>query len=37
MISNFGYRLFSKMRGLLFSRWHHVRAPLEQDRELYVD
>jgi predicted DCC family thiol-disulfide oxidoreductase YuxK len=35
-LSDFGYRLFSKMRSLLFSRWHHVRAPLEQDKELYV-
>jgi predicted DCC family thiol-disulfide oxidoreductase YuxK len=36
-LSDFGYRVFSKMRGLLFSRWHHVRAPLEEDRDLYVD
>jgi predicted DCC family thiol-disulfide oxidoreductase YuxK len=36
-LSDLGYRLFSKMRTLLFSRWAHCRVPIEQDRELYVD
>ena len=36
-ISNLGYRIFSKLRTLLFGKWHHCRVPLEQDKELYVE
>jgi predicted DCC family thiol-disulfide oxidoreductase YuxK len=36
-ISNLGYRIFSKLRTLLFGKWHSCRVPLEKDRELYVD
>lgn len=36
-ISNLGYRIFSKLRTVLFGRWSHCRVPLEQDRVLYVD
>jgi len=36
-LSDLGYRLFSKMRTLLFGPWSHCRVPIEQDRELYVD
>jgi predicted DCC family thiol-disulfide oxidoreductase YuxK len=36
-ISDVGYRVFSKLRGTLFGKWHHCRVPLEQERELYVE
>jgi predicted DCC family thiol-disulfide oxidoreductase YuxK len=36
-LSDLGYRVFSKLRTLLFSRWSHCRVPIEQDRELYVE
>jgi predicted DCC family thiol-disulfide oxidoreductase YuxK len=36
-ITNLGYCIFSKLRTPLFGKWHHCRAPLEQDRELYVE
>jgi predicted DCC family thiol-disulfide oxidoreductase YuxK len=36
-IANLGYRIFSKLRTPLFGKWHHCRAPLEQDKELYVE
>jgi predicted DCC family thiol-disulfide oxidoreductase YuxK len=35
--SNLGYRIFSKLRTPLFGKWHHCRAPLEKDKELYVE
>ena len=36
-ISNIGYRIFSKLRGTLFGKWHHCRVPLEEEKELYVE
>jgi len=36
-LSNLGYRIFSKLRSVLFGRWHHCRAPLHEDKELYVE
>ena len=36
-LSNLGYRIFSKLRYVLFGRWHHCRAPLHEDKELYVE
>jgi predicted DCC family thiol-disulfide oxidoreductase YuxK len=36
-LCNLGYRIFSKLRTPLFGKWHYCRAPLEQDRELFVD
>ena len=36
-LSNFGYRIFSKLRIPLFGKWHHCRVPLEADKELYVE
>ena len=36
-IADLGYRIFSKLRTLLFAKWSHCRVPLEQDRELYVE
>ena len=36
-ISNLGYRIFSKLRTVLFGRWSHCRVPLEQDKQLFVE
>jgi predicted DCC family thiol-disulfide oxidoreductase YuxK len=36
-LSDLGYRIFSRLRTVLFGRWHHLRSPLENDPELYVD
>jgi predicted DCC family thiol-disulfide oxidoreductase YuxK len=36
-IANIGYRVFSKLRTVLFGKWSHCRVPLERDRELYVE
>jgi predicted DCC family thiol-disulfide oxidoreductase YuxK len=36
MISDIGYRIFSKLRTPLFGKWHHCRVPIEEDKELYV-
>jgi len=36
-LSDIGYRIFSKLRTLLFSRWHHCRVPIEEDKQLFVD
>lgn len=36
-ISDLGYRIFSKLRAPLFGKWHHCRAPIEADKELYVE
>lgn len=36
-ISDLGYRIFSKLRTPLFGKWSHCRAPLEKDRELFVE
>jgi predicted DCC family thiol-disulfide oxidoreductase YuxK len=36
-ITDLGYRVFSKLRAPLFGKWHHCRAPLEEDTELYVE
>ena len=36
-LADAGYRIFAKLRGVLFGRWHHRRRPLEEDRALYVD
>jgi predicted DCC family thiol-disulfide oxidoreductase YuxK len=36
-ISNLGYLMVAKLREPLFSRWHNLRVPIEQDRELFLD
>jgi predicted DCC family thiol-disulfide oxidoreductase YuxK len=35
-LSDIGYRIFAKLRSVLFGKWHHCRLPLEEDKELYV-
>jgi predicted DCC family thiol-disulfide oxidoreductase YuxK len=37
LISDLGYRIFSKLRAPLFGKWSHCRRPIEQDKELYLD
>lgn len=37
LLSDLGYRIFSKLRAPLFGKWSHCRVPLEQDKRLYVD
>lgn len=36
-VSDIGYRIFSSLRSVLFSRWSNYRTSLEQDKELFVD
>jgi predicted DCC family thiol-disulfide oxidoreductase YuxK len=36
-LADIGYRIFSKLRSVLFGRWHHCRSDLDQDTQLYVD
>jgi predicted DCC family thiol-disulfide oxidoreductase YuxK len=36
-ICDLGYRIFSKLRAPLFGKWHECRAPIEEDKELYVE
>jgi predicted DCC family thiol-disulfide oxidoreductase YuxK len=36
-LADIGYHIFSKLRALLFGRWHHIRSPIEEDQELYVE
>jgi len=37
LISDLGYRILAKLRGVLFSRWHHIRVPIEEDKELFLE
>jgi len=36
-LADIGYRIFSKLRTVLFGKWSHCRVPLEEDKQLFVD
>jgi predicted DCC family thiol-disulfide oxidoreductase YuxK len=35
-LADLGYDFFAKYRGTLVGAWHGIRAPIEEDTELYV-
>jgi predicted DCC family thiol-disulfide oxidoreductase YuxK len=36
-LADIGYNFFAKHRSTLVGRWHHIRRPIEQDQERYVE